>query len=552
MKKFLLLVAAATLTLGATAATPKLANLAKKAPQNMELQLHQGLFDKSLSVTNHLQKESKIQAGALRAKAAVTPEGTPSMYMLNDYYMSDIPVNGSFSDDSTKVFFDNMFPYILPNGEAWFQGNISTDGNSVVFPMDLYVIELTDSNSGTTYQCAPCELVVEGETIVDVKDLVLVKDGNNFYIDDDEEAPSRIIALGAFLDGVFQGQFDYTYILSYTPFEGNTDLVELPEGAQPSESIYYYDYGYPRADKGQVYVDGNDVYMNLLAAGFEAWVKGTKEGNTVTFKGDQYVGENGGYLLYFNPFYTDGSSDEQGYLYTFPCDYMMTYDPETDTYTAVAEEGKDIYTGVLTYSGLIYDYALDFVVTPFTGIAPAIPSDPEDLEISDDLYDWLGQYEFFYSIYNIDVDGKYMDPENLGYYIYMDGEPYTLTPDMFVKLTEDMDLIPYTFTDNYDIYPDEIYIGETLFTTLGVQVVNNVDGVINYSNVVSVDMEGNVTTEPAPQVVVGLNNVTAKQITSVAIYDAEGRKLDAAQKGVNVVKMVAADGSVKTVKMFKK
>ena len=45
---------------------------------------------------------------------------------------------------------------------------------------------------------------------------------------------------------------------------------------------------------------------------------------------------------------------------------------------------------------------------------------------------------------------------------------------------------------------------------------------------------------------------TAKQITSVAIYDAEGRKLDAAQKGVNVVKMVAADGSVKTVKMFKK
>ena len=66
-------------------------------------------------------------------------------------------------------------------------------------------------------------------------------------------------------------------------------------------------------------------------------------------------------------------------------------------------------------------------------------------------------------------------------------------------------------------------------------------------------MEGNVTTVPAPQLNPdGISNVTAKQITSVAIYDAEGRKLDAAQKGVNVVKMVAADGSVKTVKMFKK
>ena len=143
--------------------------------------------------------------------------------------------------------------------------------------------------------------------------------------------------------------------------------------------------------------------------------------------------------------------------------------------------------------------------------------------------------------------------ENLAYYIYLDGEQYTLTPDVFVELTEDMDLIPYGFTDDWDITDGEIWIAEPLASSLGVQAVYTVDDVTNYSNVVSVDLEGNVTTVPAPQLNPdGIGNVAVKQITSVAIYDAEGRKLDAAQKGVNVVKMVAADGSVKTVKMFKK
>jgi hypothetical protein len=134
----------------------------------------------------------------------------------------------------------------------------------------------------------------------------------------------------------------------------------------------------------------------------------------------------------------------------------------------------------------------------------------------------------------------------------MDGDIYTLTPDVFTSLDEEMTLIPYGFTDGWSIVNGALFITENLFTSLGVQAVYTVDDVTNYSNVVSVDLDGNVTVTPAPQGIDGLNNVAAKQIASVAIYDAEGRKLNAAQQGVNIVKMVASDGSVKTVKMFKK
>lgn len=108
--------------------------------------------------------------------------------------------------------------------------------------------------------------------------------------------------------------------------------------------------------------------------------------------------------------------------------------------------------------------------------------------------------------------------------------------------------------------PEEYYenirtLGEGSFglVYLGKHKISGVDGVTNYSNVVSADLEGNVYTKPAPQVNPdGISSVTAKQVTGIEIYDVQGRKLSAAQQGVNIVKMVAADGSSKSVKMYKK
>ena len=559
MKKFLLLVAAATLTLSATAATPKFAPQAKKAAVTLNLkQTTKSVASQELTATGML----KPGKAARQAKAVVTPEGTAKPYMFSAYlssffgmsYNSGLGVNVSTSEDGSKVFFDNMFPMTFNGGEAWVQGNVSTDGTSVTIPSDVVVAELP--YEGSVDICYVGELILSGPdeegyyNIEGVKEAVFTKDGDKYFVEDDETNPMRYIALYCIETDGSIGLWDYILMPSYEPVDFDTTPVELPAGAEPAEYIYYYNdsYGDPMMEQGLVYVDGNDVYMNGLTPGLEAWVKGTKDGNTVTFKAGQFLGLDS-YYMFYTPIYTDGTTDEDGYLVAFPGDYTLTFDPETGIYSNLDETKYSAYGLV---DGSLYDYGNQYQVKPYAGDVPAVPSDPYNLSI-DDYTEYYGQYRLGYTIDPLDVDGNYINPEKLGYYLYLDGEQYTLTPDVFVELTEDMDLIPYGFTDGWDIYNGACYIAEDLFTTLGVQAVYTVDGETNYSNVVSVDMEGNVTTVPAPQLNPdGISNVTAKQITSVAIYDAEGRKLDAAQKGVNVVKMVAADGSVKTVKMYKK
>ena len=551
MKKLLLLVAAATMALGATATTPKIATQAKSHDAVKELKA-QGVIGSNLK--DYVKLNDAVASGAMRAKSAVTPEGDPVQYVFSDYYYSAVPVMGSKSADGSKIYFDNMFVYIFTNGQAWVQGNISTDGTSVTFPGDIAIAELTAE--GVSYPVYPVELITDEEgNVTDVKDLVFVKDGEKIYIEDDPDAPTRTLALCALdEDGSFLGYFDYTYVMAYEPYTGRTDLVELPEGAQPEDYIYQsYVAGLFGAslaiEQGLAYINGSDVYMNLLTSGYgEAWVKGTIDGNKATFPGDQYV--DCGNFLVFQPFYTDGTTDEEGYLYTYPCDLVLNYDAEKNVFTMAEEEGKDLYNGLFTQDGGLYTYSFDLLIGKPTDAA-ATPTDPYNLEMEwDEDY---GQYVLFYNLDPISTEGDFLNLNNLAYYIYLDGEQYTLTPDVFSRLTEEMDLIPFTFTDGWDISNGYFYVAEPLATSLGIQAVYTVGEVVNYSNVVSVDVEGNVTTEPAPQVVPdGISNVTAKQVSGVEIYDVQGRKLSAPQQGVNIVKLVAADGSSKAVKMYKK
>lgn len=551
MKKLLLLVAAATMALGATAATPKIATQAKSHDAVKELKA-QGVIGSNLK--DYVKLNDAVASGAMRAKSAVTPEGDPVQYVFSDYYYSAVPVMGSKSADGSKIYFDNMFVYVFNNGEAWVQGNISTDGTSVTFPGDIAIAEL-EAEDGF-HAVYPLELIVdENDNITGVKEIVFKKDGEKIYVEDDAEAPTRILALCALNeDGSFLGYFDYTYVMAYEPYTGRTDLVELPEGAQPEDYIYQsYVAGLFGAslviEQGLVYINGSDVYMNLLTSGYgEAWVKGTIDGNKATFPGDQYV--DCGNFLVFQPFYTDGTTDEEDYLYTYPCDLVLNYDAEKNVFTMAEEEGKDLYNGLFTQDGGLYTYSFDLLIGKPTDAA-ATPTDPYNLEMEwDEDY---GQYVLFYNLDPISTEGDFLNLNNLAYYIYLDGEQYTLTPDVFSRLTEEMDLIPFTFTDGWDISNGYFYVAEPLATSLGIQAVYTVGEVVNYSNVVSVDLEGNVTTEPAPQVVPdGISNVTAKHVTGVEIYDVQGRKLSAPQQGVNIVKLVAADGSSKAVKMYKK
>ena len=560
MKKLLILATAATMALGAMAVTPQLSTLGRKAPaSSLPAEMVPTHSVGRLAPNGQLRPEAKAASGMRRAKALVTPEGTPvpytygaSIYLGSPYgfvYYGGISVSLSFSDDGNRVYFNNMFPNSFYNDEAWVQGNISTDGTRVTVPCDVPIFDIEER--GVIYTVYPVELVVDNEmNVVGVKDIELVKDGGRIYIDDNTTRPTRYIALINYDANGEPELWDQIQLLTYDPVEADMEVVELPEGAEPSEFIFNYSnaFGLLESKKGLVYVDGSDVYMNGLAPGIDAWLKGTQEGNTVTFKSGQFLGGDV-FLFYFQALYTDGTVDATGALTPYPTDeYVLTYDPETGYY-----ENPDAtrWSSVVTPDLQLYNYGNQYSIRPYTGDVPAIPSDPYDLYLED--WSYFGQTLLGYTLDNKDINGYFINPDCLAYYIYMDGQIFEFTVEDYPALSESMTLVPYGFTDGWNIMNGMVFISEALFNEVSVQAVYTVDGVTNYSNVVSIDRDGNVTTVSAPQVdPIGISNVDVKHVTRVEFFDAEGRKLMAPQQGINLMKMVTADGSEKTVKIYRK
>ena len=232
------------------------------------------------------------------------------------------------------------------------------------------------------------------------------------------------------------------------------ELVVLPEGVEAEEySMFYEDSdGNSAAKTVNVAVDGSDVYIQGFSEYIpEAWVKGTRDGNVVTFPAKQYVGEYYGYESY--AFYEG--------------DAVFTYDAETDTYTA---EGQ-VY-GVLGdnyYDGNYYNPVIKKVIDK-----AAMPADPEITAMENGSYGWYIDF----NVPTVDVNGDGLAIGKLAYMIYTDTQgtiaPLTFTPDTHTKLTEDMTEIPYGFTENYDFYADEIYLNDLYsadWTRIGIQSI---------------------------------------------------------------------------------
>ena len=103
------------------------------------------------------------------------------------------------------------------------------------------------------------------------------------------------------------------------------EVVVLPEGVEAvSYTMNYFDSEDAAQSKDvKVAVDGNDVYFQGMSKYIpEAWVKGTKEGNTVTFAAMQFMGEYGQY-------------GESYFFYTGPATF--TFDAETESYSLEGE-----------------------------------------------------------------------------------------------------------------------------------------------------------------------------------------------------------------------
>ena len=256
--------------------------------------------------------------------------------------------------------------------------------------------------------------------------------------------------------------------LTYLGNDIDDGTVKLPKGLEIVSygMIYKDDSGNDGFAPVNVAVDGNDVYFQGMSYFFpEAWVKGTKDGNTVTFPAMQYVGMHdvfGSSFCFYNG------------------DAVFTYDAETDTYTAEGE-----FYGIM--GDIYYDrYVLNPVIKRVVDMA-AMPANPEIANMKN-----LGYYGWYlnFNVPLVDINGTPLLTSKLAYKIYSDTkgviEALTFTPETHTHLTENMTEIPYGFTDDWDFYPTQLYLNGLYseeWDKIGIQSIYYGGGEVNTTEI---------------------------------------------------------------------
>ena len=372
-------------------------------------------------------------------------------------YGTIIPTSGALTSSgnvSDDVY--NQFEYKIPENAdgVLTTSNIVTDGNSVS-------IEIP---AGTYDYC------ITNPTPLD-----------RMWI-----ASANGTAGGRYNDYVFEEGHEYEF---YVSLGGNNDKVDVyldgdkpevpeeptaivpPAGLETSSWIFRamsisYDEDYNESIEDystsvNVGFDGDDVYVQGLCSYVpDAWIKGTRSGDQVVFKTDQYFG-----YYWYDFFFVGYGANGFG-------DVTMTMNADENKLTT--EEWVLISTA--PSSGEAFFIFADVEILKPVEKA-ATPETPTIDQVS-----LSGSYPYMYATIPIfDTEGDPLIGDNLSYQLYTEinheQQPFVLTPDNYIKLTEDMTIIPYNFADGYDILPGsqhQIYLNAddlALWNKVGIKAI---------------------------------------------------------------------------------
>jgi hypothetical protein len=244
------------------------------------------------------------------------------------------------------------------------------------------------------------------------------------------------------------------------------EVVVAPEGLVAEEYVVFFTDYYEDAGSGYVNVgfDGSDVYVQGLCRYLpEAWVKGTLEGTTVTFAGGQFLG-------------TYGSNYD---MYLQDDDVVLVYDATANTFTL---EGV-----ITTYTGT---YTADFYANPVIKKVVEMAGTPADPILGGIETTSGGDDVVSFAIPTVDTAGNPMASQKLAYQFFIDIEtvesPLTFYAADYKNLEEDMTVIPYGFTEDYDFYNGTIYLNmeHSKWNRIGIQSIYTGGGEEHKSEVI--------------------------------------------------------------------
>ena len=477
-------------------------------------------------------------------------------YFGTDAWQSDMELNGSegvfvMSPDGSTIWLYEPLGGWLTHSYLRLDKSTEEDGVYVArFPQDIFeerytpeewyeiteeVIERDTVFTYTVMRVVAGQTEYQGEMLDDmvpdnVQEVRFAWDGKSLRQLDD-------VQIGAMdNEGLYAGYGAERIVLTAI----DDEIAAVPDDAEVLPYALTYDNPYGGVEHKMVKVSfaGNTVYLSdLYNVNVEGWAKGTieqdGEGNTyVVFRSPQYLGldASGGYHVYFIAGYAEKFYDEEnGYYdwnYEFKDEIRFVLDTEKRTLTA-NETGAAIYINAGNTALASYVIITNPVLKPYVEEI-AVPADP--IIEADYYYPYDASFGYGTITFYIkaeDINGNFLNSENLYYRLYADEDVMTFSPEDHPGLPAEVDELPYSFT-NYDTvyaYEDyhQIVFFETGFSRLGVQAIYRSGGEERVSDIVYIGDETGIST-PA--------TATAGQGTA---YDLQGRRTNAAAKGIYIV-----------------
>lgn len=305
------------------------------------------------------------------------------------------------------------------------------------------------------------------------------------------------------------------------------DIVTPPAGAEQMLYNFQGHDTYINQDKTFevfVVIDNNDVYVKGLSEYLtDGWVKGTIADGVATFPA--------AYMGIFE-FWGDA--------------YELNFDGATFTVNDDASvlTAPDGYT--TSVEGEILDEFINVTLTKAVAEI-ATPATPTITEFTEDDY---GHYVKM-TIPAKDVDGNDIFAALLSYQLLVDrnGEQsvYEFTTDNYEFIEENMTVVPYNFTDYYDIdvAGKQVYIYGDIdeWSAIGVKSIYTV---------------GDKSRETRESEIfwyqlkpTAITSISTNDVVETSYYDLQGRKVDASATGLLIKQMRMQDGTTHAVKVMR-
>ncbi len=459
-----------------------------------------------------------------------------------------------FADDGRTVWMRNIIS-TAQDCLVWTKGEIK--GDTIVIPQgsvmwfydfqsyyNAYVLcniaQNTDPDAKPTesYKCIP------GDIKFSYKNGVLKLLPNS----------SGIVAIGLqrYSTDSFIIEIGYNYLwLGYGDINSiYTPFTDTPTAApaQP-EKAEKYAFTYKTRPDGvtcghvvDVTKENNKLYVRGMSQvfGTEYWANADISGISATFPAKQYLGVDTinfceEFFLYLCS--TQVYSEEDSWGMNFTDATKFDYNESTGAYSSAGS----MVMNCGSKSPLIGDYWIDMRLAPYTEqvVKPAAPIVGKTFR-----YNELSQLSrVSVDIPCLDVDGNFIDPKNLWFRMYINGELYTFKPENghYISLEEPMTNIPYSFTGEdmqqyaqgqwaIDFFGDKPQ-------SIGVQTICSIGTQTMMSDIVTYRPDGSVESVDA-----------AGLIVSEEYFNLMGIPVSQTYKGIVIKVTKYSDGTVKNTK----